>query len=420
MLSFRQDKGEKLKRLYFIFLIPIFMWSQNLDELVELSIKNRMVDSYNYELDSLKKEYESVKSGYLPKVDIGASYSQTNRETASVPDKSSNAYATASFVIYDGGKRSDTFKSYDSSIKSSEESIIAIKNQIALDVTTYYYNYLSLVSTKEAKQKEIEQLNAQYKRLKKYLDVGTTTEDELEKIISRVESANVNLHEIELQLQTILHNLNYITGVDVSIEEGSFINEFEQLPTQSNRPDIKSLEYNLDTLLTNANKEKSGYLPTINLENTYTKYDLDYKNSSYDSNLNDQNIASINLTWNIFSFGETKNKYESQYKKYLSQKSRYMYEKNKANVDLQLALKSYDIAKLKVKSAQSGLKAANSAYEVIKSKYENGLIDNVAYLESLTEKYNAISVLKAAQYDIEIKKANVVYNSGNNLKEYIK
>jgi outer membrane protein TolC len=97
-----------------------------------------------------------------------------------------------------------------------------------------------------------------------------------------------------------------------------------------------------------------------------------------------------------------------------------MYEKNKANVDLQLALKAYDIAKLKFKSAEAGLKAANSAYEVIKSKYENGLIDNVAYLESLTEKYNAISVLKAAQYDIEIKKANVVYNSGNNLKEYIK
>ncbi|PLY09148.1 MAG: TolC family protein [Arcobacter sp.] len=409
-----------MKKLCFIFLIPIFMWSQNLNELVELSLKNRLVDSYNYELESLKNEFESVKSGYLPKVDVGASYSQTNKETANVANEGSTTYATASFILYDGGKRSDTFKSYDSNIKSTEEAIQANKNKIALNVVNYYFSYLSLLSSKEAKEKEIEQLNAQYNRLKKYLDVGTTTEDELEKIIYRVESANVSLHEIELQLQTIVHNLNYITGVDVSIESGSLLNEFSQLQTELTRADIKSLEYDLDTLLNNANIEKSGYLPTINLKNTYTKYDMNYKNSSYDSTLDDQNIASINLTWNIFSFGETKNRYESQYKKYLSLKSKYMYEKNKANVDLQLAIKAYDIAKLKVKSAQSGLAAANSAYKVVKSKFENGLIDNIAYLESLTEKYNAISVLKTAQYDIEIKKANVIYNSGNNLKEYIK
>ena len=135
---------------------------------------------------------------------------------------------------------------------------------------------------------------------------------------------------------------------------------------------------------------------------------------------NHQNILSANLKWNIFSFGETKYKYESKYKEYLASKLKYEYEKNKANVDLQLALKAYDIAKAKIKSAEANLKAAESAYEVIKSKYENGLIDNVAYLESLTEKFDAISQLKTSINDLEIKKANIIYHNGEKLEEYIK
>ncbi|MGE3591813.1 MAG: TolC family protein, partial [Arcobacter sp.] len=162
-------------------------------------------------------------------------------------------------------------------------------------------------------------------------------------------------------------------------------------------------------------------LPTITLDNTYSYYDNNFDNKAYENNaLDHQNITSANLSWNIFSFGETKYKYESAYKSYLASKLNYEYEKNKANVDLQLALKAYDIAKAKIKSAEANLKASESAYEVIKSKFENGLVDNVAYLQSLSEKFDALSQLKTSINDLEIKKANIIYNSGKKLEEYIK
>ncbi len=407
-----------MKNFLLLFTLPIFLWSQNLNELIDLAQKNKLVNSYNYGLDSLKDEYKSVKQGYLPSVDIGANYAQAKNEISSVADKTATAHASVSYTLYDGGKREDTYKSYESNIKSSEENIVAIKNQIALDVINYYYNYFSLLAQKEAKLKEIEQLNAQYERLKKFYDVGTTTEDELQKIISNVESANVNLHEIELNIQTILHNLEYIIGQRVDLTTGSTIKESSEVK-ESLRADIKALEYNLDTRLNEANIEKSTNLPTINLDNTYTYYDIDFKNNAYSYPIDDQNIFSVNLQWNIFSFGETKSRYESKYKEFLSAKSQYEYEKNKANVDLQLAKKSYEIAKLKIKSAEASLKAAQTAYEVIKSKYQNGLIDNVAYLQSLSEKFDAISTLKAATFDLEVKKANIIYHSGENLKDYI-
>ncbi|AXH09569.1 transporter [Malaciobacter halophilus] len=401
MLSFQQDK-------------------KSLDELINLSIQNRLVDSYKSDLESLKKEYSSVKSSYLPSININANYSKANKEIASTPDNSTSVNASVDYTLYDGGKKYDRYASYEMNIKGKKEDLVSIKNQLALDVTKYYYDYLSLLAKKDAKKKEIEQLKAQYERLSRFLEAGTTTEDEIQKIISRGQSANVNLHEIELQLQTIIHNLEYITGQSVTISDGSFVEPLKEQIEQSNRADIESLKYQVKALFEDTSAQKSDYLPTISLNNTYTHTDMNYDNNSFKAPYDEQNIFSVNLKWNIFSFGETKNRYESRYKKYISAKSKYEYERNRANTDLKLAKKAYEIAKLKIKSAQAGLKAANSAYEVIKSKYQSGLIDNVAFLESLSEKYDAISVLKSALYDIEVKKANIIYHSGKNIKEYIR
>ncbi|QKF67634.1 RND family efflux system, outer membrane channel protein, TolC family [Arcobacter venerupis] len=409
-----------MKKLYFIFLVPLFLSAQNLEELVNLSIQNKQVDSSQKSLDSIKDEYESIKSGYMPSLDVGANHSITDKETSSVPKNSSKTYASISYELYDGGKKSDVYDSYESKIKSNQESVLALKNDIALNVITYYYNYLSYISQKEAKLKEIEQLDSELSRLSRFLDAGTTTEDEVQKIISRLESSKVSLQEIELQIITVLHNLEYITGQKVSIDAGSHINELvNDTPTDS-RFDLKSLEYDLDTKLANSRSEKSAYLPTITLDNTFTYYDSDYNNDAFSNSLDHQNIASASLKWNIFSFGETKYKYESKYKEYLSSKLNYEYEKNKANIDLELAIKAYEISKLKIKSSEANLKAATTAYDVIKSKYQNGLIDNVSFLESLSEKFTALSQLRTSQNDLEIKKANILYYSGKKLEENIK
>lgn len=409
-----------MKKVYLMFLTPLFLYSQNLEELVNLSINNKMVNSSQQSLDSVKDAYESVKSGYLPKFDIGSKYAITNEETANNAKKSTTSYGSISYTLYDGGKKYDTYDAYESTIKSGTESLESLKNNISLSVVTYYFNYLSLVSQKDAKLKEIEQLENQLARLNKFLSVGTTTEDEVQKLISSVENSKVTLQEIELQIETILHNLEYVTGESVTITTGSNIKELENGINSDLRFDIKSLEYDLQTKRSNADAEKSGYLPTIILNNTYSTYDMNYDNKTNHYPYDSQNVVSANLSWNIFSFGETKYKHESKFKDYLSSKSKLEYEKNKASVDLKLALKAYEIGKSKIKSAQANLKAASSAYDVIKSKFENGLVDNVAYLQSLSEKYNAISQLNTSINDLEIKKANIIYQSGKKLQEYIK
>ena len=229
----------------------------------------------------------------------------------------------------------------------------------------------------------------------------------------------MELHELELNIQTVLHELEYITGQKVNISDGSYI----QISNEENelRNDIKSLEHTVKTKLINAKSVKTGDNPQITLDNKFTYYDKNYNSSTYASSaLDEQNIFSVNLSWNLFDFGSTKSAYNSAYKSFLSTKSKFEYEKNKASIDLNLALKSYDIAKLKIKSAQAALRAAISTYDVIKNKYENGLVDNVSYLEALSDKSDAQSSLSSAKYNLEVRKANVMYQKGKNVWEYVK
>ena len=410
-----------MKKIYFTFLVPIFLYSQNLEELVNLTIENRLVESSKQNLDALKDEYKSVQRGYLPKLDAGASYSINEHEYPSTPKKRANAYGSVNYMLYDGGKKYDIYDGYETNIKSGEKSLDALKNNLSLTVIQYYFDYLSLEAKKDAKQKEIEQLTAQEDRIGRFYNAGTTTEDELQKIVSRLQNAIVELQEIELNIITITHNLEYITGTQVSITDGSKLEDINNLIQKNPRFDIQALDFVTQSKQSVAQAQKSGYYPTVTLDNTFNYYDNNYDRKINDTDINNhQNVASANMKWNLFSFGQTKYQYESKQKEYLASRSNFEYEKNKADVDLQLALKSYNIAKAKIKSTEATLKAAQSAYEIIKSKFENGLIDNVAFLQSLTEKYDAISQHKKAINDLEVKKATIIYHSGEKLQEYIR
>jgi len=410
-----------IKKIFPLVVIPFTIYAQDLSKLVEESFQNQLINSSKYGVESVKDQYESIQNTYFPTVSVGAYYNKVSEETSSAPDNTKAGWANINYVVYDGGARGATSDALKSSINSANENLTALKNSTALQVTTYYFNYYSLQSQKEAKLKEIEQLNAQYKRLKRFLDVGTTTSDEVDKIVSRVQSATVTLHEIELQIQTIVHNLQYLTTKDVQLESGSTIKDII-LKEDSLRADIKALEYDMNAQLSNARSSKSSNYPILSLDDTYTNYDFDYDKKAYQDGvtMDEQNVVKLSLSWKIFDFGATNRTYESNYKKYLALKSQYKYEKNKASIDLKLAVKAYEIAILKIQAAQSALKAASSTYNTIEKKYQNGLVDNVAYLEALSEKYSAISVLKSSQFDLEVKKANIIYHSGENLEDYIR
>jgi len=407
------------KKLVLLALISSnIVFANNLDFLVQKAINNKLVEASKSNLEASKLDYKSLKSSYLPNLHLNSSYSNTSNETASTANKGFSSSLSVNYNLYDGGRKQNSFNSKKSTISMNESNMQNLKNQIALNVITLYFNYLSLDEQKKAKAQQIKQLETQYKKQKRFFETETVAIDEVEKILSRLENENVNLQEIELNKQTILHNLEYIVGQNVSIEEGSKVQELKEYSSKL-RADIKALEYEMQSAKSNAKASKSSNYPQVNVSNTYSYYDNSFNNMAYDSGVDNQNTLSVNLSWKLYDFDSTKKTYEANMKRYLALKSQLEYEKNRSNVDLKLAYKSYNISKMKIKSAKASLQSATTTFDSVEAKYQNSLVDNVAYLEALSEKYNAISILNSALYDLEVKRANIIYHSGKDLVGFI-
>lgn len=422
MIRFSKSiKGEWLRILLPMLCLPIFLYAYTLDELMEISHKNRVVESATHLLSSKAKAYESSKSSYLPSVDVGGTYQNVYEETPALAQNSLRVQVSLKYTIYDGGKKDSTYKGFESSIDSSKKSVESIKNSISLDISRLYFGYLSLNADKEATSQEIEQLKAELKRLELFYEAGSVTKDEVAKIDSRLKSAEVLLLEIELESQKVLHTLEYYTAQKIdSIESGALITLKDE-SENSQRADIKAMEYETETVLHEAVGIKSLNKPTLYFDNTLSYSDYYFHDKSLESSflVDTQNVAMVNVSWNIFDFGSRTKSYESKLHEYFSKKSTLEYEKLRADVDYRLAKKSLEIAKLKTESAKATLDAAASTYELIKFKYQNGTIDNVAYLLALSEKYDAKRGYERALFDLEIKKAELIYYSGKDIKEFL-
>ena len=409
-------------RLFFpILCLPIFLYAHTLEELVELSHKNRVVESASHLLSSKEKAYESTKSSYLPSIEVGATYQNAYEETPSSAQNALKAQASLKYTIYDGGKEQSLYSQLKSGIDSSKMSVEALKMSLSLDVSRLYFGYLAFDADKRAKLQEIEQLKAELKRLQLFYEVGSITHDELDKIDSRVKNAMVKLHEIELENQKILHTFEYYTLQKVdSIEEGSHVKfVYEQDP--SIRADIAALEHSATSLMHEAQSKKSQNLPQVTFNDTLSYSDYYFENKNLESNflVDTQNIAMVNLSWNVFDFDTVTKSYESKFEEYLSKKSTLEHEKHKADVEYRLAKKSLEIAKLKISAAKATLDAASATYALVKVRYENRTIDNVAYLQSLSEKFDAQRDYERALLDVEMKKAELIYYSGKDIKEFL-
>lgn len=421
ILCVKINKGVSLRGLITLLSLPAFLCAYSLVELVDIAHQNKVIEAATHQVNASQKGYESTKSSYLPVVEIGANLQNAYEETPAMPQNSIKAYASLKYTIYDGGKRGDLYNQLSANIDASRKSLEAIKNDIALDVSRLYFEYLALLSDKKATMQEIEQLKAEFSRLEMFYKTGSVTQDEVQKIDSRLKSADVALHEIELSIQKVLHTLEYYTTKEINaISEGSQV-KYEESTEIKTRPDIQSLQSQAEATRFEAEAKQSVKLPTIFFDNTlsHSKYYFDDKSKELGFLIETQNIAMINLSWNIFDFGATQESYEAKYEEYLSKKASLEYQKTIADVDYRLAKKSLEIAKMKIDASKATLEAASATYDLIKLRYQNGIIDNVAYLQALSEKYEAARGYKRALYDYEIKKTEVIYYSGKNIKEYL-
>lgn len=402
-----------MKKSLILWLFPLFAVAGNLEQLLNFAEQNKQVEASRYSLEASKEKEYATKSAYMPNLTLGANQTFNQESNAFTPEKSTTESATLAFTIYDGGKREASFEQQQALVKSATFALASVQNNVSLDVIYYYYNYLSTLANKESTLKKMEQLEAERYRLEKFLSVGSITADELQKIVSSLEQTKVDLLTLDNSLNNISNTLEYLTGQEVSIEKGSTI-VYKDVTEESKRLDILALEESLKSNKSEVEIAKAPNKPTLILQDTYSKYDFDYPTQV--NSLNQQNSVQLAMEWKIFDFGSTNANAQAAYLSYLSKNSELAYAKYKAKASFKSAQNSYKTSIAKIEAAKAKLQASEMTYELVKKKFQQGLVNNVSYLDSLSDKFNSNSQLQTALNEVEYQKAVLLYEMGENIK----
>ncbi|WP_024955909.1 TolC family protein [Sulfurospirillum arcachonense] len=410
-----------MRLVYISIVLPLLLSGNSLLELVDLSQNNEVAKSAILNEKSIENVLESTKSAYLPSLSVGSAYQNISNErrVSLDPKDLLSSYANISYSIYDGGKKSSLLQQLKKELQASKFSRKNINNTLALNTVSVYFNLKSISSDILAKTQEIEQLKADVKRLEKFKYAGAASQDEVEKIKSDLAFAQTQKSELLLSKTNLIFNLRELTGIDKIKVEEAFVKEPDKF-SQKMTDIILAQKNKTEALKFKAEIEKSSLRPQVSLDNTYTYYDTKFKTDlSTSKDSYKQNKLILSVKWKIFDFGSSNQKYEASKLSYESAKSDLAYEKRKADLRYSYSIEALDLAKNRINSAKLRVKSADLTFIAIAKKFKAGLVDNIAYLDALSDKYNAKAYLQRVKNDYEIKKAEFYYYAGYSVKEMI-
>ena len=402
--------------------LSIFAQSYALTTLVEHANKeNKLIKSKEISIKAKQKEVDAAKSAYWPTVDIGATQSYISPNSIVNPGEVSAAYAMVSVDLYDGGRKSALLsaKRFEEEAAFFEKG--AFEKSITLQIVRQYYGLKKFKATLGALQERSTELEEQIKRVKKFKGAGLSTQEDVDKLQAEYDSNNYTMANTKLEILRSEKNLQLLSGLPVKTLKRNYFQEpknieFELFET------IKVLQANANAIGENANAINAGNRPQVRLSDTYNKYHYDDTVSMPGFDLLDdhQNTLTLSVNMRIFDHGRISKESEAVKYQKLALESEIEYAEHEQEMNFHLSEKSLETIRTRLKSAKSALLAATSTYDVLKEKFEVGLVDNIAFLDALTQKTLAQSRYKETLFDYEIGKSIYYYYAGKDPKEFIR
>ncbi len=408
-----------MRRVIVAFIIPFVAQANDLRDYIRHIHKSDLYRSKSYSVMAKGSEIDAVKSKYLPTIDIGASYNYNDPVSIpKSPDKTAVAFAKISLTLFDGGIKSYQILSKEYERSSAEFERRAFAKDAALNVTKSYFGILKLRALLRALRVRQGEIKAQLNRVEKFYKSGIANKDDLYRLKAAYQESRYNIENTKQMLLSAKEGLKLLSGLSVnSIKEVRFVTPKRTRFRVSDQ--IRALREKSKAVGESANMVAVSNYPKVMVSDTYKV--LKYPDFPASSKLIDhQNTLSVNLNMRLFDGGSASAQSESIRYNQLALESQINHLINQQKMNYKLAKENLKTLRVNINSTLSALKAANINYKKMKANYENGLIDNTAYLDALSQKTMAYARYKQTIYELEIAKAVLYHYAGASLVNKIR
>ncbi len=426
---------------FFVLFISTSIQAQQkrvitLEEAIGLALEN------NYQLKQAENNLElaeyrinSEKADFLPSLTSSAGFStqqgqqfvQERLAFTNVTSSGANGRISASIPIFNGFDNILTLRSSESSKLSSEENLNRAKENIIFETATRFLTVLLNKQQLEDALESLETSNKLLEQTKAQVEVGSRPSVDLYNQEATVANDEFTITQRENALKLSKLQLVRSLQIDPLIQYEFAVPEFnpETATTSttaglrinslieealSNRADIRSSEYNIESLEYQLQLSKGRLLPTLNgsatISSSYSDQSRDPLTGdevSFNDQFFDQRVnKSLGLSLNLPIFSNWNRMTQIQSAQVNLKNAELGLENTKLQViqEVTQALNDYSSYSSQLKAAEKSLIASERAFETQQERYNVGASTLIELSQAQTQYFNAQSSRTSALYNL--------------------
>ena len=433
-----------------VFLVFLLFFSSSvfcenfltLDKSIEIAIKNNLdIKIAKNKIEQAYYEKQVAKTYFFPKITSSFNWTHLgNNEGITIPGipippikfTEDNMYTftiSLNQPIFTGRRIEKTYEITKENLENAKIGYEIQLQNLILNVKKGYFSILEAQKFLQTAKKYKELLKKHLEDAEKMFKQGLVTKLDILKTEVAVKGAETKITESENLIKIAKSNFNFILNKPVDEEfkiKDIFEEKYDKKNYQywkkiamENRPEIKSMEKIVSIYNKKIKIERSDLYPQVYLFTNYN-YEKGTQNSPYewDKNWN----AGIVLSYDIWNWGETKNKIKKAEKEKKQMEKQLEIVKKSIELEVKNAYLNLLSAEKKIDETGKQVEAAEENLRVANLLYKEGMAtttDVIDAITSLTEAKNnyyiSIYEYKIAYFQLE--KATGIYTRYTKMEE---
>jgi outer membrane protein len=428
-----------MKRLFTIALLALLssstVWAQRvltLEECIDIALQSNLsIKRAKNQAEIAKAQYTQSKFNFLPSLSAGASHSwreglqfdQTTGNLVNTTALSGGMSIDASLTLFDGFSNLYGKQQAKASYQASEEAVRGTVQSIQAQIVGAFLQVITIKEGLKMNQATLSLLNEQLDRERKRENAGVGNMEQVYNFQSQVAQQQLTIVNQNNQLESAKLSLIQLLLLDpaedyqfegITSNDAELNKELEDYNTVYSSsmdfsPSVKSAELNLDAAEKNLQISKFNWMPTLGLRSGWsTGWSSNLRNQGDGSvvdlstQLDRNRVKSASLSLGIPLFSRFQNRTQLQTSKIQVLNSQLALEQAKNDLTNQVQQAYLDLlnAKTSYAAAKESKLSLDQSFDFAKNRYDNGTIDFVTYLQSLTAKNRGDLELVRSKYSI--------------------
>ena len=391
---------------------------------IDYALENNITIQRNrISAESAEEDVKSAKADFLPSITGSISQRIVNRPNDTngtiisgddiTTSESKTSYngsygIDASWTLYNGGQRLNTYKQQKLNNRIAELSIEESANTIEENITQLYVQILYSAEAVKVNESTLEVSKAQFARGQEQFNVGSIAASDLAQLEAQVSSDNYQLVTSQATLQDYKLQLKQLLELDGDFEMDLYIPELDDssvlipLPAKDDvynaalglRPEIQSGKLNVDASDLSIKMARAGYIPSLSLTAGIGSNNANGNDFSFSEQIKQNWNNSIGLTVSIPIFDKRQTKSAINKAKLQKQTNQLdlLDEQKTLYRTIENLWLNANSAQQQYVAAKENLKSTQTSYELVNEQFNVGMANTV---ELLTEKNNLLSAQQA-------------------------